>query len=126
MNHQRWVFFLLVVFAFALGLLNCGANAQAEDSSVAATIDVSHAQLKMAPAADNWPSYNGDYTGRRFSSLSQITAANVKQLQAQWVFHARNSDSLEVTPVVVNGVMFVTAANDAYALDAQTGRTIWH
>jgi alcohol dehydrogenase (cytochrome c) len=126
MSHRRHVFFLWVAFGFALGPLNCGANAQAEDSSVAATIDVSHAQLKVAPPAGNWPSYNGDYTGRRFSSLSQITPANVKQLRAQWLFHARNSDSLEVTPVVVNGVMFVTAANDAYALDAQTGRTIWH
>jgi len=93
---------------------------------VTAIIDVSHAELSVAPPAANWPSYNGDYTGRRFSSLDQITPANVKQLRAQWIFHVRNSDSLEATPVVVNGVMFVTAANDAYALDAQTGRTIWH
>src|SRR5262249_5935888 len=108
-------------------LLNARAEAQsAEDNSVAATIDVSHAQLSVAPPAANWPSYNGDYTGRRFSRLNQITPANVNQFRAQRVFHARNSDSLEVTPVVVNGVMFVTAANDAYALDAQTGRTIWH
>ena len=125
MSHRRRASFSLVLVS-ALGFLNSGANAQAEDSSVAATIDVSHAQLAVAPPSANWPSYNGDYTGRRFSSLNQITPGNVKQLKAQWVFHARNSDSLEVTPVVVNGVMFVTAANDAYALDAQTGRTIWH
>ena len=47
-------------------------------------------------------------------------------LRAQWTFHAPNSDSLEVTPVVVNGMMFVTSANDAWALDAQTGRMVWH
>jgi alcohol dehydrogenase (cytochrome c) len=118
---------LATIPALAAGLLPCFANAQAgQDSPEATFIDVSHADLSVAPPAANWPSYNGDYTGRRFSGLSQITPANVNQLRAQWVFHVRNSDSLEVTPVVVNGVMFVTAANDAYALDAQTGRTIWH
>src|SRR4029077_7841069 len=51
---------------------------------------------------------------------------NVAQLRAQWVFHARDADDLEVTPVVVDGIMFVTAQNDAFALDARTGRQIWH
>src|SRR5262245_63697933 len=102
------------IFFFAVFcLLNARAEAQSEDTSVSATIDVSRAQLSVAPPAANWPSYNGDYTGRRFSSLNQITPSNVSQLRAQWVFHARNSDSLEVTPVVVNDVMFMTAANDA-------------
>ena len=50
----------------------------------------------------------------------------MNQLRAQWVFHSRNSSSLELTPLVVDGLMFVTSANDAFALDAQTGRTIWH
>jgi len=99
---------------------------QTADASVSVTIDVSDKDLSVSPVAANWPSYNGDYTGRRFSSLDQITPANVKQLRAQWVFHAPDTPSLEVTPVVVNGVMFVTARNDAYALDAQTGRVIWH
>src|SRR5262249_1799896 len=122
-SHRLASVFSLVAFS----LWNPHAKAQsAEDTSVAATFDVSAAELSVAPPAANWPSYNGDYTGRRYSSLTQITPANVNQLRAQWVFHARNSDSLEVTPVVVNGVMFVTAANDAYALDAQPGRTIWH
>lgn len=119
----------LVAAALALvgGLVTNPANAQGtEDSTVAAIINVTQADLSAAPPAANWPSYNGDYTGRRYSKLEQITPANVVQLRAQWVFHVRNSDSLEVTPVVVNGVMFVTAANDAYALDAQTGRIIWH
>lgn len=78
------------------------------------------------PILSNWPSYNGDESGRRFSGLDQITPQNVSSLRAQWVFHAPNSNSLEGTPVVENGVMFVTSANDAYALDARTGRIIWH
>jgi len=124
-NRQRIL--LAVAPAFALGLLACSANAQAAgDVPVKAIIDISHTELNVAPPSANWPSYNGDYTGRRFSSLNQITPPNVNQLRAQWVFHAKESDSLEVTPVVINGIMFLTAANDAYALDAQTGRTIWH
>lgn len=79
-----------------------------------------------APAGANWPSYNGDYTGRRYSALNQINTQNVDRLRAEWVFHARNSDRLEVTPVVINGVMFATSANDTFALDAQTGRVLWH
>jgi alcohol dehydrogenase (cytochrome c) len=85
-----------------------------------------HASLLALPPDANWPSYNGDYTGRRYSSLSQITTGNVNRLRAQWVFHSRNSSSLEGTPIVMDGLMFVTSANDAFALDARTGRTIWH
>src|SRR5271170_1048013 len=89
-------------------------------------VDVTPAQLLALPVAANWTSYNGDYTGRRYSSLDQININNVKNLRAQWIFHAPNSDSLEVTPVAVDGMMFVTSANDAFALDAQTGRVVWH
>ncbi|MGA8594984.1 MAG: PQQ-dependent dehydrogenase, methanol/ethanol family [Bryobacteraceae bacterium] len=96
------------------------------DSPVSASIDVSSSDLAAQPIAANWLSYNGDYTGRRYSSLAQIGTQNVGRLRAQWVFHSRNSNLLEVTPVVVNGVMFVTSANDAFALDARSGRSIWH
>src|SRR3989454_2583595 len=95
-------------------------------TSVVTSLDVNPARLLSKPVADNWLSYNGDYTGRRYSALREINAANIAQLRAQWVFHAANSSALEVTPVVVDGVMFATAANDAFALDAQTGRTLWH
>jgi alcohol dehydrogenase (cytochrome c) len=95
-------------------------------SSVTTRIDLDPSQLLTTPITDNWLSYNGDYTGRRFSALRGIDTNNVSELRAQWVFHVGNSNRLEVTPVVVNGMMFVTSANDAYALDAQTGQTVWH
>jgi alcohol dehydrogenase (cytochrome c) len=95
-------------------------------TSVTTVVDVLPARLLKSPVAENWLSYNGDYTGRRYSALREVTSANVSRLRAQWVFHAPNSSNLEVTPVVVDGIMFVTVANDAYALDAQTGRAIWH
>jgi alcohol dehydrogenase (cytochrome c) len=89
-------------------------------------INVTAEQISGREPAENWLSYNGDYSGRRSSSLAQITLENVAQLRVQWVFHSTNSDRLEVTPIVVDGLMLVTSANDAYALDAGTGRTIWH
>jgi alcohol dehydrogenase (cytochrome c) len=82
--------------------------------------------LLTIPVGESWSSYNGDYTGRRFSSLREINKANVGQLRAAWVFHPGNSQRLEATPVVIRGVMYVTSANDVFALDARTGRTLWH
>jgi alcohol dehydrogenase (cytochrome c) len=124
---NRWRRNLVLVGFFSIVLLPQQARAQAQrDVPVSAVIDIKHADLTVSPVASNWPSYNGDYTGRRFTSLTQITPSNAESLRAQWAFHVPHSDSLEVTPVVVNGVMFVTAANDAYAVDARTGRTIWH
>jgi alcohol dehydrogenase (cytochrome c) len=82
--------------------------------------------LLASPVGANWTSYNGDYTGRRYSALREINTANVPQLRAAWVFHPGNSQNLEATPVVIRGVMFVTSANDVFALDARTGRQLWH
>ena len=107
----------------------CASSLSAQTISPASTavaIDVKPAELLRKPPLSNWLSYNGDYTGQRYSELQEITTKNVASLRAQWVFHAPNSSSLEVTPVVAAGIMFVTSANDAYALDAQTGRTLWH
>jgi alcohol dehydrogenase (cytochrome c) len=114
------VFALLLLIA---GL--CGSAHSQQASAVQSEINVSAHDLSTA-AARNWLSYNGDYTGRRYSALTQINTSNVDRLRLEWAFHSRNSDRLEVTPAVVNGTMFVTAANDVFALDAQTGRTVWH
>jgi len=100
--------------------------AQSAETNVQNEINVLPADLIARQPAANWVSYNGDYSGRRYSELSQINTQNVEQLRAEWVFHSSNSDRLEVTPIVVNGMMFVTSANDVVALDASTGRIIWH
>jgi alcohol dehydrogenase (cytochrome c) len=102
------------------------ASANAKDESSLTTVDVSPAELAIKPIASNWTSYNGDYSGRRYSSLSEIDTNNVEKLAAKWVFHVQNSNRLEVTPVVVSGMMFATSANDAFAIDAKTGRQVWH
>jgi len=113
----------LLLILLKLVFLTAGQQTQ---RAVTSTINVQPHDLLTQPVAENWTSYNGDYTGRRYSSLREINKQNVAQLRAAWVFHAGNSQNLEVTPVVVRGVMFVTSANNVFALDAGTGRTLWH
>ena len=86
---------------------------------------VSFAQIRE-PKKGDWPTYHGVLTGNRHSALDQINTSNVATLSARWVFTIGRSSKLENTPIVVDGVMYVTAVNEAYALDARTGRTIWH
>ncbi len=90
-------------------------------------LDVQQKTLLQPVVKNDWIYYNGDYSGRRYSALTQVTPANVSGLGAKWIFRVPgNPSSMEVTPVVVAGVMFVTAQNDAYALDAKTGKQLWH
>jgi len=123
-NSWGKVFTLALVAAF--GMAGSSALAQQEGSALTAVVNVSAGDLLAQPVGANWTSYNGDYTGRRFSSLHEINPQNVAQLRATWVFHPGNSERLEATPVVVNGIRYLTSANDAFALDARTGRALWH
>ena len=77
------------------------------------------------PSPNDWPTYHGKVSGNRHSSLDQIDATNVRNLQLKWVFPI-DHQVLEVTPVVIDGVMYVTGPNQVFALDARAGRTIWH
>jgi alcohol dehydrogenase (cytochrome c) len=119
MGYVSRTLIVFLLFFFAISI-----SAERQDSAI--SVYVGPADLLARPVGANWTSYNGDYSGQRFSTLNQINAQNVSQLRAAWVFHPGNSQRLEVTPVVIRGVMFVTAANDVFALDARTGRTLWH
>ena len=77
------------------------------------------------PRLGEWPTYHGQLGGNRYSELSQITPANVENLAPKWMFPLGGGRTLEVTPVVMNGVMYVTKVNSTYALDARAGRQIW-
>ncbi len=74
----------------------------------------------------NWATYNGDEGGNRFTRLKQIDKTNVKRVAPRWIFNMPNASGLEGTPIVQDGVMYVTNANECYALDAGSGRQIWH
>lgn len=113
---------LLLLLVFVSG----STPAQERSSGAGSVTTVRAEDLLATPVGANWTSYNGDYTGRRYSALRQINTENVQKLRAAWVFHPGNSQNLETTPVVLKGVMFVTSANDVFALDARTGRQLWH
>lgn len=74
----------------------------------------------------DWQTYNGDASGNRYTKLTQITKTNVSRLGPRWMFPMANVTSVETTPLVIEGVMYVTSANECWALDAGSGRTIWH
>jgi alcohol dehydrogenase (cytochrome c) len=122
MRSRRVELILFLIAAVCVG--SCVALGQSKSSGV--DTNVSAADLVAQPVGSNWTSYNGDYTGRRYSSLQEINSSNVARLRAAWAFHPGNTQRLEATPVVVRGVMYVTSANDVFALDAQTGRVVWH
>jgi alcohol dehydrogenase (cytochrome c) len=83
-------------------------------------------RYRVVTSQADWPSYNGQTNGSRYSPLAQITASNVSRVVPKWIFSLPNASRLQVTPVVVDGVMYVTSANECYALDAGAGREIWH
>ena len=82
--------------------------------------------FRVVTSETDWPGYNGDPGGNRYTKLAQIDPGNVKRLGAKWVFSLPNTSRLQVTPVVADGIMYVTSANECYALDAGSGREIWH
>ena len=82
--------------------------------------------LGAAKEAHNWLTYSGGYSSNRHSPLDQITPANVKNLEQKWVLQANVVGTWQATPIVVDGVMYVTQRlNDVVALDAQSGRPYW-
>jgi acido-empty-quinoprotein group A len=110
--------------------------------------------LLTRPPTDAWPTYNGDYSGRRFSSLKQLNQSNVKHMQLAWVYRAvaghtpgsivggegaevpeggvvaaasgPGSTTIKSTPLMVNGVLYFTMPDNVWAVDARSGRQLWH
>ena len=79
----------------------------------------------LKPTRDSWPTYHGDYTGKRHSTLTQITPANVRQLTLAWAFQTNQPQQIKATPILVNGVIYVTTPDNIWAVDARSGRQIW-
>src|SRR5947208_278337 len=90
-----------------------------------------HAQATpdLAKLTDSWPTYNGDYSGRRFSPLTKINTTTVKQLSLAWSFRVETTTGggrrISATPLEVNGVLYFTVPSHAWAVDARTGRKLW-
>jgi len=83
--------------------------------------------------ADCWPTYNGDYSGRRFSELKQINQDNVDHLKIEWMYRIRGvgpqrgvgDPTIKSTPLMVNGVLYFTIPDHIFAINARTGEHIW-
>ena len=83
-------------------------------------------RFRVVTSEADWPTYNGHPGGNRHTTLTQIDRKTVGRLAPQWLFSIPDAGRLQVTPVVVGGIMYVTAPNQCIALDAGTGRLIWH
>jgi alcohol dehydrogenase (cytochrome c) len=83
------------------------------------------ARFRQVTSSADWPQYNGGPGGNRYTELNDITRENVSRLALRWSFSIGAGGQLQVTPVVVGGLMYVTAVNECVALDAGTGREVW-
>jgi len=82
--------------------------------------------LNAEKEPQNWLTYSGNVNGQRHSGLKQITPANAKNLELQWVWQAKSLEKFETTALVVDGVLYTVEAPDTVvALDAATGRIFW-
>src|SRR6185436_5763931 len=82
-------------------------------------------QMLINPDPKDWVTYGGTYNSHRYSPLKQVTTANASRLQVKWVYHLNGTEELEFTPIVLNGVMYVSGFNRVDALDTRTGNIIW-
>ena len=110
-------------------LRSLGSQALQPTSSVKAPkVSVSAERLLHAERdPDNWLMWGGNYASHGFSALAQINRDNVKSLVPVWSFQTGVADGLEATPLLVDGVIYLTAAwNHVFAIDARTGAELWH
>jgi len=83
-------------------------------------------RYREVTSLNDWSHYNGDPRGNRYTTMTQITKDNVARLSPKWVFPIPGGGSSQTTPSVVGGVMYMAHPNECFALDAGTGRQIWH
>jgi PQQ-dependent dehydrogenase (methanol/ethanol family) len=126
------------LMAYLSGLTGVEPGTNAIASSTASRVSF---QDILHPASGDWLTYNGNLNGNRYSPLAQINTSNAKQLQLQWIYtvplwkqfypdtsyYRENMKyfGLETTPLVVDGILYATGPQQAYALDARTGQQIW-
>lgn len=87
-------------------------------------------QKLTKPPVDSWPTYNGDYSGRRFSTLKSINDGNIQSLSLAWVYRlpaggGAGNGIVKSTPLQVNGVLYFTIPDYVYAVDARSGQELW-
>ena len=83
-------------------------------------------EMLLHPPKDAWPAYHGDYSGRRHSALTQITPGNVHNMGLAWAFQTGINQALKCSPLLVDGILYITMPDDVWAVDARSGHQIWH
>ena len=109
----------LLAYLSRLDGVPAGALTRAQDEISSQTMNE-----VIQPKPGDWPTYNGNLSANRYSPLDQINVANASQLQLQWSYSIPYS-GLETTPLVADGIMYVTGPNQVCSLDSRTGREIW-
>jgi len=116
-------------------LLLCWCLCATSLAGVASAQGLDPQKLLQSDPTDTWPTYNGDYSGRRFSPLTQIELSNVHALSLAWMFRVRigggamrgvGEPDIKSTPLMVNGILYFTIPDHVFALDARTGLELWH
>ena len=104
------------------------APAKGSAAHITATVNKVNAAFMKSNAQQtaDWPSYGLDYAETRHSRLNQISTANVKELGLVWSYNLESKRGVESTPLVVDGIMYVTASwSVVHAVDVRTGKRIW-
>ena len=113
-----------LLFTLLFMLLPCAILGQGLDANT----------LKLFnPPPDTWPTYNGDYSGRRYSELKQINTANLDLLKIDWMYRIKGigpqrgvgDPTIKSTPLLVNGILYFTIPDHIFAINARTGEHIW-
>ena len=79
----------------------------------------------LAPTPDTWGTFHGDYSGQRHSAAGEITPDNVRALTLAWAFQTNQAQQIKATPILVEGILYLTAPDNLWAIDARSGRQIW-
>lgn len=118
-----------VVACLAALALSCALGAQTAPAAPQPVL--LNPALLLQPPTTTWPTYNGDYSGQRYSTLDQIKASNVQNLSIAWIYHvgggrgAPVEGGISATPLMVNGVLYFSVPNHVFAVDARTGVQLW-
>jgi len=106
---------MAAAFALSASVLSSPLGAQGVDPA-----------MLLNPPASAWPGYHGDYSGRRHSALTEITPENVGRLGLAWAFQTGQVGQVKASPLLVDGVLYLTVPNNVWAVDARSGHQIWH
>jgi quinohemoprotein ethanol dehydrogenase len=121
---------LLVAVAFIAVVVGCASMGEKKGSpehikAITGRIDGA-AIVANAGATKDWPSHGLDYAETRFSRLTQVNDGNVGKLGRAWTYNLESTRGVEATPIVVDGIMYVTASwSVVHALDVRTGKRLW-